>query len=44
MPPVIGEIDVTVLAAEVGDAMSAGVRLRHRPIRPAALLEAFSNA
>jgi len=45
MPPVIVEIDVTVLAAEVGDAMSAGlgVRLRHRPIRPTALLEAFSK-
>jgi hypothetical protein len=25
MPPVIGELDVTVLAAEVGDAMSAGL-------------------
>jgi hypothetical protein len=23
MPPVIGELDVTVIAAEVGDAMSA---------------------
>jgi hypothetical protein len=32
MPPVIGELDVTVIAAEVGDAMSArlGVRLRYQ--------------
>jgi hypothetical protein len=46
MPPVIGELDVTVIAAEVGDAMFAGpgVRLRYRPIRPAAFLEAFGNA
>jgi hypothetical protein len=46
MPPVIGELDVTVIAAEVGDAMFAGpgIRLRHRPIRPFASLEAFGNA
>ena len=32
MPPVIGELDVTVIATEVGDAMSArlGVQLRYQ--------------
>jgi hypothetical protein len=46
MPPVIGELDVTVIAAEVGDAMFAGpgIRLHYRLIHPAASLEAFGNA
>jgi hypothetical protein len=39
MPSVIGELDVTVIAAEVGDAMSARleVRLRYLPISRAAV-------
>jgi hypothetical protein len=46
MPPMIGELDVTVTASEAGDGMFArpGIRLRYRPIRPAAVLEAFDNA
>jgi hypothetical protein len=46
MPPVIGGLDVTVIAAEVGDAMSArlGVRLRSLPISPAAVPETLGHA
>jgi hypothetical protein len=46
MPPVIGELDVTVIAVEVGDAMSArlGVRLRYLPISPAAVPETLGHA
>jgi hypothetical protein len=41
MPPVIGELDVTVIAAEVGDAMFAAPL---STIRYDAFLEAFGNA
>ena len=45
MPPVIGELDVTVIAAEVSDAMSArlGVQLRYSPICPAAVPETLGH-
>ena len=46
MPPVIGELDATVIAPAIGAAMFAGVgvRLRYRPIRPAAVPEALGYA
>jgi isoquinoline 1-oxidoreductase subunit beta len=39
----IGELDATVIAPSIGAAMFAGVgvRLRHLPIRPAAVLKAL---
>ena len=46
MPPVIGKLDVTVIAAEVGDAMSARLwgSLRYLPISPAAVPETLGPA